>query len=91
LVNSKSTDFKSQCFSFAVKKIIPKFYKNEHAKHNDKKIGSRNDMMPLVHCPKCGKEHALNHEVLIAQSNQNVIYRCESCGFEVKDIQTSKG
>lgn len=48
-------------------------------------------MMPVVHCSKCGKEHALNGEVLIAQSNQNVIYRCDSCGFEVKDIQTSKG
>ena len=48
-------------------------------------------MMPVVHCPKCGKDQDLNKDVLIAQSNQNVIYRCDSCGYEVKDIQTSKG
>lgn len=48
-------------------------------------------MKPVVHCPKCHKMHDLNHEILIAQSNQNVIYRCDSCGYEVKNIQTSKG
>jgi hypothetical protein len=29
--------------------------------------------------------------VLTAQSNQNVIFRCPNCHYEVKDIQTSKG
>lgn len=48
-------------------------------------------MIPTVYCPNCEREHNLNEEVLIAQSNQNVIFRCYSCGFEVKNIQTSKG
>jgi uncharacterized Zn finger protein len=48
-------------------------------------------MVPVVYCPNCEREHELNEEVLIAQSNQNVIFRCHSCGFEVKNIQTSKG
>ncbi|MBY6036304.1 hypothetical protein KUV80_06555 [Fictibacillus nanhaiensis] len=48
-------------------------------------------MVPIVYCPKCETQHNLDNEVLIAQSNQNVIYRCHACGFEVKNIQTSKG
>jgi uncharacterized Zn finger protein len=48
-------------------------------------------MIPIVYCPNCEAQHNLNDEILIAQSNQNVIYRCHACGFEVKNIETSKG
>ncbi|RBP95047.1 hypothetical protein DFO70_10377 [Cytobacillus firmus] len=47
-------------------------------------------MMPSVTCPRCMAEKNID-AVLTAQSNQNVIFRCPDCGYEVKDIQTSKG
>ncbi|MDZ5470604.1 hypothetical protein SM124_02460 [Bacillus sp. 31A1R] len=46
--------------------------------------------IPTVKCPNCSVEEPMDH-VLTAQSNQNVIYKCESCHYEVKNIQTSKG
>ncbi|MDQ0217264.1 hypothetical protein [Peribacillus cavernae] len=45
---------------------------------------------PVVICPKCKAEHELN-SVLTSQSNQNVIYDCPDCGFEQRNIETSKG
>ncbi|WP_404358587.1 hypothetical protein LG291_08360 [Cytobacillus firmus] len=47
-------------------------------------------MMPTVTCPSCRAEKEID-AVLTAQSNQNVIFHCRDCGYEVKDIQTSKG
>ncbi|PLR97463.1 hypothetical protein CVD19_08205 [Bacillus sp. T33-2] len=47
-------------------------------------------MLPVVKCPKCGIQAELDR-VLIAQSNQNVIYRCPSCNYWVKNVHTSKG
>ncbi|UII58019.1 hypothetical protein LS684_07240 [Cytobacillus spongiae] len=47
-------------------------------------------MMPIVKCPRCESEEEIV-EVLTAQSNQNVIYRCKVCLFVQKDIHTSKG
>lgn len=47
-------------------------------------------MLPTVKCPKCLDEAQLE-QVLTAQSNQNVIYACAKCSYEVKDIRTSKG
>jgi uncharacterized Zn finger protein len=46
--------------------------------------------IPMVICPNCRSQHEMT-QVLIAQSNQNVIYDCPECGFEVKNIETSKG
>lgn len=46
--------------------------------------------VPIVICPVCKSEHALN-SVLTSQSNQNVIFDCPNCGFEQRDIETSKG
>ncbi|WP_375839606.1 hypothetical protein [Cytobacillus sp. Hz8] len=47
-------------------------------------------MMPTVKCPKCFTEYEMNH-VLTAQSNQNVIFTCPNCQYELRNIQTSKG
>ncbi|WP_264805409.1 hypothetical protein [Cytobacillus sp. NCCP-133] len=47
-------------------------------------------MMPIVKCPSCLAEKEIDG-VLTAQSNQNVIFRCPNCHYEVRDIQTSKG
>ncbi|MEW9108878.1 hypothetical protein ACQCT6_06605 [Cytobacillus gottheilii] len=47
-------------------------------------------MLPKVQCPKCHTEAELD-QVLTAQSNQNVIYRCQNCSYECRDIHTSKG
>lgn len=47
-------------------------------------------MLPTVKCPKCLTETEIS-SVLTAQSNQNVIYTCIHCQYEVKDIHTSKG
>lgn len=47
-------------------------------------------MMPTVKCPGCRAEKEID-SVLTAQSNQNVIFHCPYCSYEVKDIQTSKG
>ncbi len=47
-------------------------------------------MMPTVKCPKCFFESDMDH-VLTAQSNQNVIFHCPKCQYELRNIQTSKG
>lgn len=44
---------------------------------------------PSVICPHCKTTEHMD-QVLTAQSNQNVIYRCESCGFSLKNIPTKK-
>ncbi|CAH0345905.1 hypothetical protein [Bacillus sp. CECT 9360] len=46
--------------------------------------------MPIVICPGCKAEYALN-SVLTSQSNQNVIFECPNCGYEQRNIETSKG
>lgn len=46
--------------------------------------------MPKVECPKCKSQQEIN-QVLTAQSNQNVIYDCPNCGYELRNIETSKG
>jgi uncharacterized Zn finger protein len=45
---------------------------------------------PLVVCPNCFDKKEMDH-VLTAQSNQNVIYKCQECGFQRVNIETSKG
>ncbi|MEC1262329.1 hypothetical protein P9D34_18270 [Bacillus swezeyi] len=45
---------------------------------------------PSVICPHCRHMQAID-QVLTAQSNQNVIYLCDSCGFSLKNIPTKKG
>ncbi len=47
-------------------------------------------MQPTVKCPQCLIETEISL-VLTAQSNQNVIFTCPHCHFEMKDIHTSKG
>lgn len=47
-------------------------------------------MFPVVKCPQCFSEKEIT-QVLTAQSNQNVIYRCHNCTYELKNIKTSKG
>lgn len=47
-------------------------------------------MVPQVICPSCNQQAQID-EVLTAQSNQNVIFTCSKCGYEVKNIETSKG
>ena len=47
-------------------------------------------MKIAVTCPECHKEESLEN-VLTAQSNQNVIYTCPNCGFNERNIETSKG
>ncbi|WP_170289649.1 hypothetical protein [Cytobacillus depressus] len=47
-------------------------------------------MLPTVKCPNCLAEAEILN-VLTAQSNQNVIYTCPQCHYEIKDIETSKG
>lgn len=46
--------------------------------------------MPIVRCPQCHREAEID-AVLTAQSNQNVIFNCPGCGYEAKNIETSKG
>jgi predicted RNA-binding Zn-ribbon protein involved in translation (DUF1610 family) len=48
------------------------------------------DNLPTVVCPNCQSKHEIN-SVLTAQSNQNVIYDCPDCGYELRNIETSKG
>ncbi|WP_141231649.1 hypothetical protein [Niallia circulans] len=48
------------------------------------------NMMPTVICPECSKEEKLEN-VLTAQSNQNVIFKCPHCQLLVRNIKTSKG
>jgi Zn ribbon nucleic-acid-binding protein len=45
---------------------------------------------PIVICPNCQYQQKIN-SVLTAQSNQNVIYECPDCGYELRNIETSKG
>ncbi|MDQ0243342.1 putative Zn finger protein [Bacillus fengqiuensis] len=45
---------------------------------------------PIVTCPNCQSQKEI-HLVLTAQSNQNVIYDCPDCGYELRNIETSKG
>lgn len=45
---------------------------------------------PIIICPKCHKECNMEGTIT-AQSNQNVIFECPSCGHEKRNIQTSKG
>jgi uncharacterized Zn finger protein len=47
-------------------------------------------MIPTVKCPNCSEEQPIN-DVLTAQSNQDVIYNCPNCNYELKNIHTSKG
>ncbi|QOR68378.1 hypothetical protein IM538_09875 [Cytobacillus suaedae] len=47
-------------------------------------------MDPIVTCPKC-QSKARFEDVLTAQSNQNVIYRCSQCDYTKRNIETSKG
>lgn len=46
--------------------------------------------LPTVICPNCHSQREIN-SVLTAQSNQNVIYDCPDCGYELRNIETSKG
>lgn len=46
--------------------------------------------VPVVTCPNCQSQKEI-HLVLTAQSNQNVIYDCHDCGYELRNIETSKG
>ncbi len=45
---------------------------------------------PEVICPVCQRHYNLE-ETITAQSNQNVIFECPACGYEKRNIQTSKG
>ncbi|WP_160299163.1 hypothetical protein [Bacillus alveayuensis] len=47
-------------------------------------------MMPKVICPNCHVQQPID-QVLTSQSNQNVIFQCQQCGYAVRNIQTSKG
>ncbi|WP_198507844.1 hypothetical protein [Bacillus sp. FJAT-45037] len=47
-------------------------------------------MEPVIICPKCQQAKGIRH-LLTAQSNQNVIYRCQSCDFTLRNIETKKG
>jgi uncharacterized Zn finger protein len=44
----------------------------------------------MVICPNCQDQKPIAN-LLTAQSNQNVIYKCEECQYEQKNIQTKKG
>ncbi|MFC0557648.1 hypothetical protein [Halalkalibacter alkalisediminis] len=43
-----------------------------------------------VICPNCQDQKPIDN-LLTAQSNQNVIYKCGNCQYEEKNIQTKKG
>ncbi|WP_235879401.1 hypothetical protein [Robertmurraya siralis] len=58
--------------------------------NNDQFEEERSRLLPTVKCPKCSYIAEMNH-VLTAQSNQNVIYKCPQCHYEVRNIHTSKG
>ncbi|WP_379966820.1 hypothetical protein [Ectobacillus sp. sgz5001026] len=47
-------------------------------------------MIPTVICPNCEKKEKLDR-VLVAQSNQNVIFTCPFCRLIIRNIETSKG
>jgi predicted RNA-binding Zn-ribbon protein involved in translation (DUF1610 family) len=49
-----------------------------------------NNELPIVICPNCQSQQDIRL-VLTAQSNQNVIYDCPDCGYEIRNIETSKG
>jgi uncharacterized Zn finger protein len=44
----------------------------------------------MVTCPNCQDQQPITN-LLTAQSNQNIIYRCGVCQFEKKNIETKKG
>ncbi|MBB5174857.1 hypothetical protein [Texcoconibacillus texcoconensis] len=44
----------------------------------------------LTKCPKCQQQERIE-KVLTAQSNQNVIFHCQTCGYEKRNIETKKG
>ncbi|WP_162831774.1 hypothetical protein [Halalkalibacter akibai] len=44
----------------------------------------------MVTCPKCQDQKPINL-LFTAQSNQNIIYKCQSCQFEQRNIETKKG
>ena len=43
-----------------------------------------------VYCPECNQKDNIEN-VLTAQANQNVIYKCSHCYFTKRNIETSKG
>ncbi|MGM0844413.1 MAG: CPXCG motif-containing cysteine-rich protein [Bacillota bacterium] len=45
---------------------------------------------PQIICPECGEKKDIEN-VLTALSNQNVIYDCPVCGYQMKNIVTKKG
>lgn len=45
---------------------------------------------PEAICPICKGTNELE-EVLTAQSNQNVIYKCQKCDYTIRNIETKKG
>ncbi|PLS16502.1 hypothetical protein CVD28_15565 [Bacillus sp. M6-12] len=47
-------------------------------------------MNPVVRCPNCLAEKEIGN-LLIAQSNQNVIFICPECNFIQRNIETKKG
>ncbi|SFB09424.1 hypothetical protein SAMN04488577_2865 [Bacillus sp. cl95] len=49
-----------------------------------------NTNFPKVICPNCNAQHEIDM-VLTAQSNQNVIFHCPECEYELRNIETSKG
>ncbi|MCA0987838.1 hypothetical protein [Guptibacillus algicola] len=49
-----------------------------------------NHSEPEVVCPSCQKRSEL-HNTITAQSNQNIIFACPYCGYEKRNIETSKG
>ncbi|MCL7749133.1 hypothetical protein [Halalkalibacter alkaliphilus] len=44
----------------------------------------------MVVCPKCKDQRPITN-LLTAQSNQNVIYKCLECEYEQTNIKTKKG
>lgn len=49
-----------------------------------------NQDFPEIVCPSCHKQCEIE-TCLTAQSNQNIIFTCPNCGYEKRNIQTSKG
>ncbi len=49
-----------------------------------------NTEIPKVICPVCGRTNEMEKSIT-AQSNQNIIFECPACGYERRNIQTSKG
>ncbi|WP_170885630.1 hypothetical protein [Bacillus alkalicellulosilyticus] len=47
-------------------------------------------MEPVVVCPNCNSKKPVTN-LFTAQSNQNIIYECEECEYELRNIRTKKG